>query len=71
MALASWLISLCALLAGASYAAWCLDRLPRTRRMLGVASVLCLIGAAWFHGEFIAAPAPDLSLAGAPTTFGR
>ena len=71
MALASWLIWLSALLAAASYAAWCHDWVPRARSMLIFASVFCLIGAAWLHGEFFAAPAPAISPSAAPATFGR
>jgi hypothetical protein len=56
MALASWLSLLCPLLIGASYASWCVDRLPRTRIVFGIAGALCLLGAIWLHGDFFSSP---------------
>ncbi|HLK12344.1 MAG TPA: hypothetical protein VKW76_13270 [Candidatus Binatia bacterium] len=37
-----WLIAGFALFVGASYCLWCFERLPRTRRLLAVLSIVCL-----------------------------
>lgn len=55
MTLNDWLALAFALPAITSYLAWCAGRLPRTRVVLAILSVICLVVGMGLHGSLLTA----------------
>jgi hypothetical protein len=56
MTVLSWLVLAWITCTGVSYLLWCLERLPRTRRLLALVAVPCFVAAVGLRAELFSWP---------------